>query len=275
LYQFQNLRQKLREFGFPEIDVNSGYKAIRTDFNKAYKDGKIVFKEDGIYLVHEGNEYRGYMYMPTYRVSEYNSYSRFHLTRCSTIDNFISRGMFNTFYKWSNHKTNDIEDRDTKETHEEITLKLCSNCQSEIFDGINDTEDFFETLETSDLNQEHIQVGINGYVKEKEKISKHYRQKKMYKCESCCIQPKQRFHNRWWHVHHINGDKLFNNESNLQCLCIVCHAFNDKRHEENFSRKRMVHELKSFYDNYKTELEEIQNPYFDRIEYFIEENSRQ
>ena len=136
LYQFQNLRQKLREFGFPEIDVNSGYKAIRTDFNKAYKDGKIVFKEDGIYLVHEGNEYRGYMYMPTYRVSEYNSYSRFHLTRCSTIDNFISRGMFNTFYKWSNHKTNDIEDRDTKETHEEITLKLCSNCQSEIFDGI-------------------------------------------------------------------------------------------------------------------------------------------
>jgi hypothetical protein len=38
------------------------------------------------------------------------------------------------------------------------------------------------------------------------------------------------------HVHHKNGKKADNRESNLQCLCIACHAKVDDTHRERFSK---------------------------------------
>lgn len=114
LYQFEVLDRKLDEWGFPILKGNSGFQSIRTDFKKAYEAGKIEFRDDGIYLIHDGQEWKGYMYMPTYRVEKYGQVSRFHLKRCSVIDDFITSGMFNTYYHWSNNAHNDIIDRDTK-----------------------------------------------------------------------------------------------------------------------------------------------------------------
>lgn len=266
LYQFEILDKKLDEWGFPIINGNSGFQSIRTDFKKAYEDGKIEFREDGIYLIHDGQEWKGYMYMPTYRVEKYGQVSRFHLKRCSVIDDFITSGMFNTYYHWSNNAHNDIIDRDTKKVHKEQTLQLCSKCREELFDEIVDTEDFFNTVASDDSNDSDIEIDIFGYAREWQKISKNYRAKQDFKCESCSIQITNPVDRRYLHTHHKNGDKTNNKESNLECLCILCHSYKDIRHEENFDKKRMLKEICAFVKSYRTDLAKINNPYLKRYD---------
>jgi hypothetical protein len=140
-------------------------------------------------------------------------------------------------------------------------LSYCNYCKHELFDGIKTTQDFFDKLDKTQINSKNIEVDIFGYVKDKEKISKQYREKKDYTCESCGIKPANILEKRYWHTHHKDGNKTNNSESNLQCLCVLCHSYKDIRHEENFDTKRMKTELDYFVKQYKNELIKINNPY--------------
>lgn len=264
LYDFSKLAQKLTQLGYPEA-TESGFRSIRVDFNadafkQAVREGKIKFSEDGIYLTHEGKEWKGYMYMPTYYVEKYNSFPRFHLTRCDTIEKLFSGG-FGSLYKWSNNELNDIIDKDTNEIHKDQKLQLCSYCQEAII-GITDTEDFFKTLETEETQEIlDVQVDIFGYTLDWEKISRAYRKEKDYTCERCGIKIETSYDKRFIHTHHKNGNKLINRKDNLECLCILCHANTDERHEQNFDKKRMQSEVKTFVDKYRQQLKDIGNEY--------------
>lgn len=264
LYSFSNLSQKLTELGYPEA-TESGFRSIRVDFNaetfkKAVREGKIRFSDDGIYLTYEGKEWKGYMYMPTYYVKRYGSFPRFHLTRCDTIENLFSGG-FGSLYKWSNNKLNDIIDRENNQLHKDQKLQLCNHCQEKINDII-DTEDFFETLETEEVPEiVDVEVDIFGYTLNWEKISRAYRKEKEYTCEKCGIKIENSYDKRFIHTHHKNGNKLINRKDNLECLCVLCHANTDERHEQNFDKKRMQSEVKTFVDKYRQQLKEIGNEY--------------
>lgn len=267
LYQFEKLDKKLDEWGFPSLTSGSGFQIIKgIDFEEAYKSGSISFEDDGIYLEYEGKKYRGYMFIKEPWITVHNSYPAFHLTRCKTIDQFISEGKFKIRYEWSNSNVNDLIDITTKKIFKDEVLRYCGNCKKQLFDGIQTTEDFFDTLDKTEIEEDNIEVDIFGYVRGKEKISKAYREKKNYTCESCKISPKETVHRRFWHTHHKDGDKTHNKESNLQCLCILCHCYKDLRHEENFDKNRMKIELKSFINFYRDELIKIQNPFLKKYE---------
>lgn len=258
LYAFEQLSKRLDELGYPKVQGRGRFKTIRTDFKKAYHEGNIIFKEDGIYLSHEGNEWRGYMYMPKYRVGHYNDFPRFHLTKCDVINGFIKNNLYNTYYEWSNHKTNDITDRDIDELYPNQTLQLCRRCTEQLKSKIKikDTKDFFNTLDTEEQNNNEIQVDILGYTRDFNRISRAYRERQNYTCEECGVVCREKpLHERWWwHTHHIDGNKTNNNPNNLKCLCIACHADVDERHRKNFASKAMQIQLESFREEYGNEL---------------------
>ena len=58
------------------------------------------------------------------------------------------------------------------------------------------------------------------------------------------------FDRMYWETHHKNGDKLNNNDSNLECLCISCHADVDDCHRANFSKGANLAKLNSFKQKY-------------------------
>jgi hypothetical protein len=262
LYKFEKLEKQLTEWGFPVINTQSRFQAIRVDFDahtfkEAVRNGKIQFGTDGIYLSHEGREWKGYMYMPKYKVKLYGDMPRFHLKRCEKIEELFTMG-YGKLYEWSNNELNDITDRYTREVYKNQTLKLCKHCRNLII-GVNikNTEDFFNTLDT----EQHKETDINGYVIKWTKISNQYRENKNYTCESCGIKPKNSIDKRYWHVHHKDGNKMNNKESNLECLCVLCHSHKDLHHEANFNKTRMQRELESFVKAYKEELENLNNLY--------------
>jgi hypothetical protein len=251
LYTFKKLEKKLDQLGFPRIDANKGFQIIKgIDFEKAFKSGSISFKTDGIYLEYEGREYRGYMFIKEPYISQYGKYPKFHLTRCKTIRDFINSGQFRIRYEFSNARVNDLIDKQTREVYKDQVLDYCGNCSRELFESIQNTNDFHDTLDKSDIPDEITQVDIFGYVKNKERISKAHRESVNYTCDSCGVSPKSRFDKRYWHTHHIDGDKTNNNPSNLRCLCIKCHSEIDATHKRNFSKKNMQLEIDTFTSKY-------------------------
>jgi len=268
LYGFEDLDEQLTKLGFPVIDGKSGFQSIRIDFNalnfqKAVREGKIQFRADGIYLIHEGREWKGYMYMPTYRVSQYGL-PKFHLTRCERIQELFSSG-YGQLYKWSNNKLNDITERGTSKVYKDQKLSLCAYCRSSIV-GVTNTEDFFETLETEADENVNVEVDIFGYDRNWQKISREYRKIKNFTCEKCGIKPVKDFDKRFWHTHHKDGDKTNNKQSNLECLCLLCHSHKDQTHEENFDKASTKRQLDSFVKQYRKELTQMNNPYLKQYE---------
>jgi hypothetical protein len=265
MYQFQRLDKKLTEWGFPIIESNTDFRVIKNvDFNRAYKDGKIEFRNDGIYLTHEGREWKGYMHLAESYFSRYSRHPKFHLTKCKTIQEFIDKNIFAEHYIFANSNTVNLIDDKTGVKYEDVTLRFCENCRKMIHSWISTTEDFFNSLDKSKIETEKIvetDIDIFGYDKNWSYISKAYRKNIDYTCESCSIKLQSNFDKRYWHVHHKDRDKLNNLKSNLQCLCILCHSYKDLAHEENFNKTRMKRELDSFVEKYKTELKSINNPY--------------
>lgn len=157
-------------------------------------------------------------------------------------------------------------DKTTREIYKDEKLDYCGYCKKELFGDLETTEDFFESLDKDEIEENNIEVDIFGYVRGKEKISKAIRAKAGYACKSCNITPDETIHRKYWHTHHIDGDKTHNKESNLECLCILCHCYKDLRHEENFDKNRMQIELKTFIKIYRDKLIQVKNPYLKKYD---------
>lgn len=264
LYQFDELDKKLDVWGFPTLKKNHGFQVIKNvDFGKAYEAGSISFENDGIYLEYNGIRYKGYMHLAKSYKTRYGNHPRFHLTQCKTIQEFITNDTFNKLYIWSNSNKADLIDDMTGEEYKDLTLNLCNNCRHHLFDSNlpNNTQSFYDLLDKSEIKQKNIKVDIFGYEKNWQKISKDFRESKKYVCEKCGIKPLNNLDKRFWHTHHKNGDKTNNSPSNLECLCMLCHSFEDDNHENNFSKEKMRKGLVNFLNKYQDGLTENKNPY--------------
>lgn len=264
LYNFEKLDLKLDELGFPKLKSGSGFQLIKgIDFEEAYKAGSITFEDNGIYLEYQDRKYRGYMFIQEAYIT-YNGgpvkMPRFHTRKCTTIQSFLESGRFNQRYEWSNSNVNNLIDKQSRTKYENEVLNLCANCRRESFDEINDTEEFHDRLDKSELEEESIEIDIFGYVRGKEKISKAYRTKMNFTCESCGIQAKSISDRRYWHTHHKDGDKTHNEDVNLECLCVCCHSRKDQRHEQNFAKKNWNLEIKHFVKKYRDDLMKLNSP---------------
>src|SRR6218665_3820678 len=103
LYTFENLANKLTQLGYPAA-IEGGFRVIKRDFTQEENAGNIQFKEDGMYLVVDGIEYKGYMYMKNYDITSYGL-PKFHITNCQTIIDQRSKGRFDGKYFWHNSDT--------------------------------------------------------------------------------------------------------------------------------------------------------------------------
>lgn len=64
----------------------------------------------------------------------------------------------------------------------------------------------------------------NDYSPDFSRISRAYRQKRNWVCETCGILLSKDIMQRYLHVHHINELKNENNDENLKAVCVHCHA---------------------------------------------------
>jgi hypothetical protein len=265
LYLFIKLSQKLTALGYPEVS-DTGFRVIKRDLSQEELAGNVEFREDGIYLTADGQEYKGYMYLKFPNVYRFGM-PKFHITNCQTVLEQRISGRFSGRYFWHNSNTVNIEDRTSGQVHENVNLTLCNYCRNQALVGeYSDTQGFFSLLDDKDqedINQEY-EVDIFGYTLDWQKISYKFRKEKEFTCENCGIQIEEIIDRRFIHVHHKSGNKLNNRRTNLECLCVLCHAHKDPHHERNFGKGRMQAFVTSFVVKYRKKLIELKNEFLIR-----------
>ena len=277
LYDFQNQvankskrnSEKLSDFldrkGYPSVSPRD-IPILRVELHKEEQDNNIVFRSDGVYLIRNGVEYRGYMYLKKYWINYNGEFKlpRFHITKCSTVLEIEKRIDF----VWHNSNEAEILDRSTHQIYK-ANLDLCWNCQKESTAIIKTTQQFYEEIQLEHANKvlkKDMKLDINGYVLgEWQQISRRYKEKQNYTCEKCNIQ-MEGVDKRYIHTDHKNGDKTRNIESNFDCLCILCHCYKDELHRENFGKRRMKSELKSFVNKFRNRLTETNNQHLKKYD---------
>ncbi|MDE5585729.1 MAG: HNH endonuclease, partial [Muribaculaceae bacterium] len=247
-------KEKLTSMGI-EIGEAGTWKTVGTVDVLPADIGKRILFEDGkiFYIDDEGVKRRGFMYKAAFYFEWYGEprHPKFHVCKCQTIENFGKDA-----YRFANAEPIKVYSRNKKKEVMVEHMELCGYCKSmlEYHEArkVSDSTDFVDILkESGDVNEpQEEEVDIFGYVKGWEKKSNDFRQKHNYTCSRCGVKVKDGFDRQYIHTHHKDGNKLNNKESNLECLCIRCHANVDETHRKNFSKggKRIM--LEEFINKY-------------------------
>ena len=233
IYDFEGLKEFLRRRGY-QIRDGEPIKIHVGDVNIGdYNDGTITITDEGIFLKDRlGVKHQVFLYKKYYHLQKW--IPRFHICNCKTIQEFTSMGMRDQ-YRWAMKEPVPVKDLDNNNEEVEVSgLPLCQNCQSIIRDyGEISSTDFVRILDEmsgANTNPEEIELDIFGYTRDWDDISRQYREEHEYTCEECGLRIDDAYDRQYIHVHHIDGNKLNNQESNLKCLCCYCHAHIDDHH---------------------------------------------
>lgn len=260
LYKFDALKDFLKSEGI-NVGNAQGYVPVKPKdvFDKQGKT-PICFQgekgENGIFAADmNGVKHQVYMYKYRYYLNAENNYipqskkPRFHICQCITIQTFMNEGKFGEYY-FANTDEVDVYDITTHRIVHLRDLPLCQNCARKMakYSRAQKTSTFVEILKAAgEVPEQEIQeTDIFGYVKDWEKISKAYRELHNYTCEKCGFDGSNAFERMYIHVHHRDGNKLNNNQANLQCLCIKCHSEVNDTHRKNFSEGDKKKQLNAF-----------------------------
>jgi hypothetical protein len=273
VYNFSELKHLVEEtFGIDTDRINSNFKPITEKLTKAELDKSVEIDSNGITFTDKnGNKHKGFLYIESgYSQITYEKTGtivpKFHVLNCVTINEQKQRKKFNGHYVFTT-ETIKMEDRDgvVKE------LTLCGNCHklhAETERGMKTTEyrekfiinddyqgEFFE----SELPKE-VSTDFWGYTPDWHEMSRNYRMKNKFTCESCGIKLNQNLVNGYYlETHHIDGNTKNNDEANFKCLCVLCHASVDQYHKENYSRGSARQKLVDFIKLFEDELRKVNN----------------
>lgn len=255
IFDFQPLREFLVGRGY-NVKQAQGYRPIKPEVitREQINRGSIDFTNEGIFVVDSksGERYQVFLYKHDYHLNDYGN-PRFHICKCRTIEEFIAGGRFRELYVRANTDPVPVRNLDYPYGTKMVSgLKLCQNCYDVIYNyGNVSSTDFVELLKQANGNQEEHEVDIFGYTKDWETISRTYKEAHNYTCEGCGLRITNLFNRQYIHVHHIDGNKLNNKETNLRCLCLRCHASIDERHHKNLTTGANRHIWEAFMSEYQ------------------------
>ncbi len=261
IYDFAHLKQYLVSKGYT-IGTRAAYEIVKPEDVKPEDivNGTMEFRTDGIFTVTpDGRQHQVFLYKKKYHLG-YGKPPRYHICKCSVIEEFIQMGRRDEYVRANTDPVPviDLDEIDVLYKKKEIShLPLCGYCRRMLSDyGNIDTSQFVELLKAANGGKEkdkEVERDLFGYTRDWDMISKEYREKHDYTCESCGLKIEDDYDKQYMHVHHINGDKLNNDESNLRCLCVYCHAHVDDHHFRRLTRGANKVSYFSFIDRYADE----------------------
>ena len=220
-------REEIRQLAKEGLEVDKQDVTLLPDGTLSYKDRRVLL------YIRDISQYGGNYSDP-----------RFHFADCVTLRNMRENLRFGRFVIASRddglfqlHYINSgrqIEKR----------LDVCQNCLDRLkYNGFQlampsnirlaavqgfSIADFFSVypkiLHYSMPSYTDRTAPTNDYSPDFSIISRAYRQKVNWVCETCGIPLSKDLMQRYLHVHHINGLKNESGDGNLKAVCVHCHA---------------------------------------------------
>lgn len=204
-----------------------------------------VTKSNLLYKEHPDGR-RDLVLVHIFSFSEYEP--KFHFADCKTLIDQRRKKGFSRYVE--THRTDGLFDVDyvgsstgIKKGRQAKKLNVCQNCLACVnYKGITnssssldkaqavenfDVEEFFRLYSVSLFSERPIhfsQAQSNKYPHNWSHISKETRKKAGWKCSQCEVDLSHPNYHQFLDVHHIDRHKFNNVPSNLQVLCVKCHA---------------------------------------------------
>jgi hypothetical protein len=219
--------EELRQLGEEGLEVDKEDVLPLSDGTLSYKDRRILLYIRDI--SHYGGNY---------------SEPKFHFADCATVGQMRENLRFGRFVI-ADHENGIFELRYVNSgRRDKKRLRVCQNCLDRLnYKGFQlnmrpdarraavrdfSIPDFFtaypKTLHHSIPTYTDQTAPTNDYSPDFSLISRAYRQKRNWICETCAIPLSKDVLRRYLHVHHVNGLKNENHEANLKSVCVHCHA---------------------------------------------------
>lgn len=258
--KFSKVKESLRRIGIIVDKAKDAYVPISPEevSLKEIENGSLQIDTDGIFIIGEdGVRRQVFLYKRAYNMERFGK-PRFHICKCQTIEEFMNSSGEIPEYRRANTRAVMVLDRSNGNQDTKVEdLPLCKYCAQLIGSVARnmDSAAFVELLKKANpADEERPQGNINvntrtGYTEDWQEVSQRFRERHHYTCERCGVQVSQ-FETEYMQVHHRNGDKTNNSDSNLECLCIKCHSEVDPTHVRNFSTRQQQMLIRFFMDNY-------------------------
>lgn len=198
---------------------------------KFLDDGSIAYKNRRILLYIRDWKFHG----------DRPSSPKFHISQCSTLKNMRSKGLFEKYVVSTRMDGIFLVNLIVSNSHQRVERKLdvCKKCLSNLnYNGYRENK--FKAFNSFDLNEFFIRficspitvtpsetektAPLNIYSKDWNKISIEFKKKAKWICLKCEKDFSDPTKSKFLHSHHKNGNTFDNRPSNIEVLCILCHA---------------------------------------------------
>ncbi|MGF6610458.1 hypothetical protein OKW45_005380 [Paraburkholderia sp. WSM4175] len=225
---------------FKEIDLPVLERLQKTGVDVKFDEVEVL--SDGT-LAYKG--YRVLLYIRDISsIGHQEDMPRYHLAYCRTLDKMRRNSRFDRYVvangESGKFQVNVIENG-IRTQH--VRLNVCQNCLDQIhWDGFAmkmpregrlalvsrfALPDFFKkySRDLMAVRPKHTSdtAPLNDYSQDWSEVSERTKRQRGYRCGKCSTMLRQT-DSKFLHVHHRNGQKHDNRDSNLDVLCIGCHA---------------------------------------------------
>lgn len=209
---------------------------------------ELDLDEIGYYKVNKTNGLvRLGIFLPIYNYDRINYVDSpaLHVYKCKNTEDLSYR------MKVTNHQHNTFQSKELK-IQIQKDLRICKECISNLRSDFrlrmgNSFNEYILALEENKRTKQTV-VDEDGYIINWRQVSECFRDLSQWKCSRCGFKAKAKEERKYIHSHHRNGNKLENQKSNLECLCVECHSNVDDHHRKMFQtyNLHLLEEFKQF-----------------------------